>query len=302
MTSRFVVEVDKISKNFGPVQALDELELKIEPGLFGIIGPNGAGKTTLLRILLGLIQPSSGSATVLDMDISQSKKIRERIGVLLENPTLPKAMGAREYLSQVIKLYGGNSDPDELLELVGLQDAPNRKIGHLSAGMRQRLGIALAFAGNPELIILDEPTSNLDVPGREQMLDLLSHLYHKSKVSIIIASHILSELEQVCTHVAFMNRGKTVVQGTTDDIIEKYALNRFRIRCSDAHTLTQKLEGKYGIDDIRLLGPNMFSFRYEESIDSIVLPVRQEAESCNIQIHRIEIIASLEDAFREVIQ
>jgi ABC-2 type transport system ATP-binding protein len=198
MPNRFVVEVDKISKNFGHVQALDELELKIEPGLFGIIGPNGAGKTTLLRILLGLIQPSSGFARVLDMDISQSKKIRERIGVLLENPTLPKAMGAREYLSQVIKLYGGNSDPDELLELVGLQDATNRQIGHLSAGMRQRLGIALVFAGNPELIILDEPTSNLDVPGREQMLDLLSHLYHKSKVSIIIASHILTELEQVC--------------------------------------------------------------------------------------------------------
>jgi ABC-2 type transport system ATP-binding protein len=302
MTKRFVVEVDKISKNFGPVQALDELELKVEPGLFGIIGPNGAGKTTLLRILLGLIQPSSGSARVLDMDISQSKKIRERIGVLLENPTLPKAMSAREYLSQVIKLYGGNSDPDELLELVGLQDAINRQIGHLSAGMRQRLGIALAFAGNPDLIILDEPTSNLDVPGREQMLDLLSHLYHKSKVSIIIASHILSELEQVCTHVAFMNRGKNVVQGTTNDIIEKYALNRFRIRCSDAHTLAQLLDGKFGIEDIRLLGPNMFSFRYEESIDSIVLPVRQEAESCNIQIHRIEIIASLEDAFREVIQ
>jgi ABC-2 type transport system ATP-binding protein len=302
MTSRFVVEVDKISKNFGPVQALDELELKIEPGLFGIIGPNGAGKTTLLRLLLGLIQPSSGFARVMDMDISQSKKIRERIGVLLENPTLPKAMGAREYLSQVIKLYGGNSDPDELLELVGLQDATNRLIGHLSAGMSQRLGIALAFAGNPELIILDEPTSNLDVPGREQMLDLLSHLYHKSKVSIIIASHILSELEQVCTHVAFMNRGKNVVQGTTNDIIEKYALNRFRIRCSDAHTLAQLLDGKFGIEDIRLLGPNMFSFRYEESIDSIVLPVRQEAESCNIQIHRIEIIASLEDAFREVIQ
>jgi ABC-2 type transport system ATP-binding protein len=302
MTKRFVVEVDKISKNFGPVQALDELELKVEPGLFGIIGPNGAGKTTLLRILLGLIQPSSGFARVMDMDISQSKIIRERIGVLLENPTLPKAMGAREYLSQVIKLYGGNSDPDELLELVGLQDATNRQIGHLSAGMRQRLGIALVFAGNPELIILDEPTSNLDVPGREQMLDLLSHLYHKSKVSIIIASHILTELEQVCTHVAFMNRGKTVVQGTTNDIIEKYALNRFRIRCSDAHTLAQLLDGKFGIEDIRLLGPNMFSFRYENSIDSIVLPVRQEAESCNIQIHRIEIIASLEDAFREVIQ
>ncbi len=302
MTNKFVVEVDKISKNFGPVQALDELELKIEPGLFGIIGPNGAGKTTLLRIILGLIQPSSGSATVLDMDISQSKKIRERIGVLLENPPLPKAMGAREYLSQVIKIYGGNKDPDELLELVGLQDAPNRQIGHLSAGMRQRLGVALAFAGNPELIILDEPTSNLDVSGREQMLDLLSHLYHKSKVSIIIASHILSELERVCTHVAFMNRGKNVVQGTTNDIIEKYALNRYRIRCSDAHTLTQQLDGKFGIEDIRLLGPNIFSFRYEESIDSIELPVRQEAESCKVQIHRIEKTASLEDAFREVIQ
>ena len=84
MANKFVVEVDKISKNFGPVQALDELELKIEPGLFGIIGPNGAGKTTLLRIVLGLIRPSSGSTRVLDMDISQSKKIRERIGVLLK--------------------------------------------------------------------------------------------------------------------------------------------------------------------------------------------------------------------------
>ncbi|MHA1638306.1 MAG: ABC transporter ATP-binding protein [Candidatus Thorarchaeota archaeon] len=300
MTKKYAVDVAKITKNFDSVKALDELVLTIEPGIFGIIGPNGAGKTTLLRILLGLIRPDSGSGQVLGIDIGESLKIRERIGVLHERPVFPKFMTTREYLSQVILIYDSGKDSDELLELVDLHDARNRQIGHLSAGMHQRLGIALAFAGAPELIFLDEPTSNLDVSGREQMLDLISHLYHTSGVSFVITSHILSELERVCTHVAFMNEGRALVQGATNEIIEKYTKDRYRIRCSDSYALAVRLESISGLDQIHIIGPSMISFLLRTDIITTRTKIEQEAESSQVHVYSIEKTATLEDAFREV--
>ncbi|MHA1481200.1 MAG: ABC transporter ATP-binding protein [Candidatus Thorarchaeota archaeon] len=301
MTKDYVVDVTKITKNFDTVKALDELVLRIEPGIFGIIGPNGAGKTTLLRILLGLIRPDSGSGQVLGIDISESIKIRERIGVLHERSVFPKLMTAREYLSQIILIYGSGKDPDELLKMVDLYDARNRQIGHLSAGMHQRLGIALAFAGTPELIFLDEPTSNLDVAGREQILDLISNLYHSSGVSFVITSHILSELERVCTHVAFMNEGRAIIQGTTNEIIAKYTSDRYRIRCSDSHALAARLESLSGLDQIHIIGPSMISFLLRADVSTTRTKIEQEAESCQVHVYMIEKTATLEDAFREVI-
>ncbi|MGV9170381.1 MAG: ABC transporter ATP-binding protein [Promethearchaeia archaeon] len=301
MKKGYAVEVASISKIFDDVQALDKLNLHIEPGVFGIIGPNGAGKTTLLRILLGLILPDSGSARVLGIDIADSFKIRERVGVLHERPSLPSGMSAKDYLSQVIHLYGSGKDPDELLEMVDLLDARNRQIGNLSAGMKQRLGIALAFAGSPELVFLDEPTSNLDVPGREQILNLISQLHHASGVSFVIASHVLSELERVCTHVAFMKQGRKIIQGTTNDIVEKYTEGRYRVRCSKAYTLADELDSLGKVEDLHILGSNIVSFRFNGNVNRLRTDIEQRATSSQIEIHSIEKTSTLEDAFREVI-
>jgi ABC-type multidrug transport system ATPase subunit len=301
VTKGCVVDVAKITKNFNDVRALDELVLGIEEGIFGLIGPNGAGKTTLIRILLGLIKPDSGSAQVLGIDISESIKIREHIGILHEHASLPKFMTAREYLPSVIKIYGSGKDPRDLLELVGLTDAGDRQIGHLSAGMQQRLGIALAFAGEPELIVLDEPTANLDVFGREQILSLVSRLHHESGVSFIISSHIISELEQVCTHIALMDKGRAIVQGATNDIIDRYANNRYRIRCSDSYALAARLENISGLDQVHIVGPKLISFLLKSDLNAVTVRIEQEAASCDVQVSKIEEAATLSDAFWEVI-
>jgi ABC-2 type transport system ATP-binding protein len=159
-----ILSVSDLTKRFGDIVALDRLTLSMRHGIFGLIGPNGAGKTTLLRVLLGLIKADGGEAKVLGLDINdESFDIRRRVGVLHEHPIYPPSLTAGRYLERVSRLYDAGRDPSELLELVGLLDAKQRKIGNLSAGMRQRLGVAQALIGKPELVFLDEPTSNLDI-------------------------------------------------------------------------------------------------------------------------------------------
>ena len=148
MTGESVVSIQNLSKDFSEVRALDSLSVDISQGIFGIIGPNGAGKTTLIRILLGLIPPDSGNANVLGYDVrTESLEIRNHIGVLHETPVFPKSMTVMEFLRDIVRIYGYDVDCETLLEQVDLLYAKNRKIGNLSAGMYQRLGIALAFAG-----------------------------------------------------------------------------------------------------------------------------------------------------------
>ncbi|MDF1537979.1 MAG: ABC transporter ATP-binding protein [Candidatus Thorarchaeota archaeon] len=302
MTKTNIISIEGVTKEFGPIRALDCVNLKIEPGILGLIGPNGAGKTTLLRVLLGLIRPSSGSAEIFGLDVQKdSLKIRKRVGVLHEKTSLPSFMSARNYLSEVIGIYESNKDPDDLLSTVGLHQAGRRQIGHFSAGMKQRMGIAIAFAADAELVFLDEPTANLDVPGREEVLNLIVDLHQNSGISFVISSHILSELEKACTHIAFLNKGKIVEQGKTLDVIQRHTGTRYRILCSDSNQLIVKVKQIEGIHSAKLQGTNAISLIVNGDPEKVNKEISVIADSLNIKYYSMDQSTTLEDAFWDVI-
>ncbi len=300
----FVVSVTDLVKDFREVRALDNVNLDVDSGIFGLIGPNGAGKTTLLRILLGLIRPDVGGGKVLGLDIRKnSLEMRRRIGVLHERPSYPKSMTVVDYLDKVAKLYGSNKSVEALLTMVDLAYAKNRKIGNLSAGMHQRLGIAQALVGSPELVFLDEPTSNLDVTGRDDIMDLIVNLHHELGVSFFVSSHILSELERVCHQVAFIDAGKIIERGSVRDIIEKYTSNTFRIITSDSAGLMEILKQLPGLIRPRVSGANSITFNLESGqISDIQAEVEDAATSLGIRLYAIERAGSLEAAFKELVR
>ncbi len=299
-----VVSVRGLTKHFGDICALDSVNLEVKPGIFGFIGPNGAGKTTLLRILLGLIRPNNGSAEVLGFDTSSdSLAIRERVGVLHERPVFPGPIRVLEYVRDVVRFYGDSQSAEQLLKTVGMQDAANRRMDQLSAGMYQRIGIALAFAGNPRLIFLDEPTSNLDIESRDRMLDLIVEENKESGVSFFISSHILSELERVCHNVAFINQGRILEDGPVQELIGKYTAGRYRVRSSDANRLLNGIKGISHLDAAEIRGSTsvIISAR-EEHLEEVIADIRRAANSASIKVYGVEPACTLEDTFREVMR
>jgi ABC-2 type transport system ATP-binding protein len=300
--SSSIVSVSNLSKAFPEVKALNGVNLNVEPGIFGLMGPNGAGKTTLLRILLNLSQPDSGKACVFGLDCQrESLEIREKIGVLHENPFYPKTMTPISYLDKVSKLYHSDASTEELLMKVGLSDASNRPIGKLSAGMHQRLGIAQALVGKPELVFLDEPTSNLDVNGREDIVGLIIKMHQDENISFFISSHILSELEKACHNVAFIKAGQIIMTGSAINIIKKYTSTSFRIVVSDSNKLFKVIENMRGLISASISGVNSITIRIEkDSIDRIRQEIERIAGSYGIEVYSFEKANTLEEAYRSI--
>lgn len=298
-----IIVIDALSKSFGNVQALNSLTLKVKPGILGLIGPNGAGKTTILRILIGLLRPDSGKAIVAGYDaIRDSIEVRKRIRVLHEKAYYPPAMTPISFLRSVRRFYRSDDDIHEVLSLVGIADVANRQIRQLSAGMHQRLGLAQALIGEPELVFLDEPTSHLDVSGRDAVMKLIVQVHKESNVSFFISSHILSELERACQSVAFIKDGQILAYGPVKDIVHRHSQNRFQITTSDAHLLSRLLREHEGIEDALVLGIATvvveISADLEIEIDYVVENV---AERADIEIYKIEPSRSLDDVYRKVV-
>lgn len=304
LSSESLIQVRNLHKQFGQVRALNGLDLEVGSGIFGLIGPNGSGKTTLVRALLGLIHPDQGEASVLGRSIwTESLHIRKRIGVLHERPKYPPRMTAERYLTNVSKLYDTGRDSAELLSLVGLSDASARKIGNLSAGMHQRLGIAQALAGDPELVFLDEPTANLDVSGRDEVVHLIINLHQDLGVSFFISSHILSELERACHGVAFIRAGKVVEKGSVIDIIREHTKRRFRIITSDSKTLQGALKDIPELLEATVTGVSTVSVVLDKgNLKTVQARVEEIAESLGIKVYAFEQADSLEDAYKEVMR
>ena len=299
-----LISVSEIYKDFGNVVALDGFSLEVEPGIFGLIGPNGAGKTTLIRILLGLIKPDVGKAQIFGFNVrDNSLSIRRRVGVLHEKPAFPKNMKALDYVEKVAMIYDSEKSAEEMLELVELSYASDRKIGHLSAGMHQRLGIAQALIGNPELVILDEPTSNLDVTGRDVIIRLIVNLHNELDVSFFISSHILSELERACHSVAFVKNGRVIEQGTALDVIERHTEGLFKIITSDSIALFQALEEISGLSEASISGANAITVKLEPNqLKEIQSEIERIAKSLEVRVYAIEKALTLEDAYRGIMK
>ncbi|MBY8998202.1 MAG: ABC transporter ATP-binding protein [Candidatus Thorarchaeota archaeon] len=302
MTKASVVRASELIKNFDDVRALNELTLDIEPGIFGLIGPNGSGKTTFLRILLGLIRPNAGTAEVLGMQVDkESLQIREKLGVLHERPTYPTRLTPLRFLHRVRDIYGTDKDPEDLLELVGLSSASHRRIGDLSAGMTQRLGIAQALIGQPELVLLDEPTSNLDVVGRDEIAQLIMELHANLGVSFIVASHVLSELDRICDSVAFIRDGSVLEQGRTLDLIAQYTTNRYRVKTDNPQQLAPILEKTAQFNNVRIVGRIAVTLSSNlETTADLEQVVRSAISHSEIKIYDVIRANSLEDIYMEV--
>ncbi|MHC3127729.1 ABC transporter ATP-binding protein [Brevundimonas sp. GN22] len=217
-----VISIERLTKSFGDVRALDGLSLEIpQGGVYGILGPNGAGKSTLFRILLGLIQPTSGHAQVMGYPLAHTETLR-RIGSMIETPRYPAYLTARDSLQWLAAAHGQATqiDVDHWLERVGLKDAADRKVRGFSVGMMQRLGLAASLMTRPDLVILDEPTSGMDPPGIHEMRSLIRDLAENDGVTVILASHQLLEVQRICDRVAILNRGRLAAEGKVSDLTE----------------------------------------------------------------------------------
>ena len=213
------IDIDGLTKHYGDVVAVNDLDLQIQEGeIFGFLGPNGAGKSTTIDILLDFIRPTSGSVTVLGYDAqSEGRAVRQRTGVLPDGYHVYDRLTGRQHLEFVVELKEVDDDPMELLERVHIADAADRKAGGYSKGIRQRLALAMALAGNPDLLVLDEPSTGLDPNGAREMRELIREENDRG-TTVFFSSHIMEQVEAVCDRVAIINRGELVAVDTIDGL------------------------------------------------------------------------------------
>ena len=221
-----VLSVKDLCKNYGKSKVLKGVNLDIPKGaIFGLVGRNGAGKTTLMRIVTGLAEPTSGTYSIGGVENTDRKilGVRRRMGSITDSPALYKNLSAYDNIKLQYINLGMTSFDDipELLELVDLKDTGKKKAGKFSLGMRQRLGIAVALCGNPDILILDEPINGLDPQGIIQMREILLRINHEKHTTILISSHILEELSKLATHYAFIEKGEILQELSSSELMAK---------------------------------------------------------------------------------
>ena len=247
----YVLQTDSLTKTYKTTKALDRLTMNVERGaIYGFVGRNGAGKTTLIRLICGLQLPTEGSFTLYGCPNTgrEITKARRRMGAVVETPSIYLSMTAEQNLRQQYQILGLPSyeGVGELLELVGLQDTGRKKAKNFSLGMRQRLGIAVALAGDPDFLILDEPANGLDPQGIVEIRELILRLNRERQITVLISSHILDELSRLATHYGFIDGGRMVREISAKDL-EASCRKCLRLTVSDARPLTAALD-KMGLE------------------------------------------------------
>jgi ABC-2 type transport system ATP-binding protein len=238
-----VIEVEHLTKRFRKTVAVDDLSFKIRSGaITGFLGPNGAGKTTTLRIILGLVRPTKGRATVMDRLYRQLDAPTSRVGAVLEASDFHPGRSGRNHLRVLAAATGiSRARVEEVLELVDMKDAAGRRAGGYSLGMRQRLSLAGALLGDPEVLVLDEPANGLDPQGIRWLRELLRSLAAEGR-TVFISSHVLAEVEQIVDEVVIIHHGRFVEQATTAELMARVA-GGIRVRSPQASELRAALEG-----------------------------------------------------------
>lgn len=253
---KVVLKTYNITKKYGEQLAVDNVNMTIKKGdIYGFIGQNGAGKTTLIRLITGLIHKSSGEIELLGVnEENELNKARTMVGSLIESPSLYTNMTARENLevSRLVRNIPGKKCIDEVLELVGLKDVEKKKVKNFSLGMRQRLGIANALMGNPKLLILDEPINGLDPMGIVEIRELLKKINKEKDMTILISSHILSELSELATTYGIISNGKLIEEITAKQLSEK-CRQYIDLKVDNTARAVILLERELGISDYEVL-------------------------------------------------
>lgn len=246
-----VLTTTALSKQYKHTKALDQLSMHVPRGaIYGFVGRNGSGKTTLIRLLCGLQAPTSGSFRLYDVENASAgiHLARRRLGAVIETPSFYHHLSAADNLRQQYRILGLPSFADipDLLRLVGLSDTGRKEAGNFSLGMKQRLGIAMALAGHPDFLVLDEPTNGLDPQGIIEIRELILRLNREEGITVLISSHILDELSRLATHYGIIDGGRMVKELSAAELDANYR-KALRVRVSDIRALTRVLDAR-GLD------------------------------------------------------
>ncbi|MBX6764720.1 MAG: ATP-binding cassette domain-containing protein [Rubrobacteraceae bacterium] len=246
-----IVETRNLTKRYGRINAVDGLDLTVRRGeVYGFLGPNGAGKTTTLRMLLGLVRPTSGSASVLGGEPGAPEGLK-RVGALVESPAFYPYLSGRDNLRVIARYCGAPpSRVDEMLETVELSGRAKDRFKKYSLGMKQRLGVAAALLKDPELLILDEPTNGLDPKGMADMRELIRRL-GRGERTVLLSSHLLGEVEQICDRVGVIRKGHLVAEGTVAELRSKAGL---LVRAAPLEDAAKIAEGLVGVEEVEVSG------------------------------------------------
>ncbi|WP_251328923.1 ABC transporter ATP-binding protein [Haloplanus pelagicus] len=242
------IELDGVTKRFGDVTAVADLDLTVPEGeVFGFLGPNGAGKSTTINMLLDFVRPTSGEVRVLDMDAGQeSVAVRRRTGVLPEGYDVYDRLTGRKHVEFAMRSKETADDPEAVLERVGIADAADRKAGDYSKGMRQRLVLGMALVGEPDLLILDEPSSGLDPGGAREMRDIVRSEADRG-TTVFFSSHVLGQVEAVCDRVGIMRAGELVAEDSIEGLREA-------VDEGETLSITVDAANESELDGVRALG------------------------------------------------
>jgi len=300
-----IVRFNNVSVLYGDVVALDDLSIEINGGAIGLLGPNGAGKTTFIKTILGLLTPQNGSAEVFGMDVVQNKmEIRKQIGYVPESDCYIAGMSGVNFVAYMGKLCGmPNKEAiqraHEILQYVGMDEERYRTIETYSTGMRQKIKLAQALMHDPELLLLDEPTTGMDPKGRQEMLDLIKDISSSKNINIILSSHLLPDIEYTCQDVIVLRDGKLVITGNIQELKATHK-KMYEVRI--------KGNGEVFLSTLKSKGVELW--RSERNLFRISLPedigtqeIFKIAFDNGIQIRQlIQTRYSLEDVFTKVIE
>ena len=278
----YILETRSLSKHYGHFKALDGMDMHVPKGaIYGLVGKNGAGKTTLIRLICGLQEPSSGSFTLYGTGNRDKAivKARRRMGAVVETPSIYLDMTAEENLKMQYRVLGLPSFEGigELLSLVGLENTGRKKARHFSLGMKQRLGIAVALAGDPDFLVLDEPVNGLDPQGIIEIRELILKLNREHGITVLISSHILDELSRLATHYGFVDSGRMVKEISAAEL-EAVCRKCVRLVVSDVKPLVRVLDSM-GIE-YNILSPTQADVFANVNLSGLVNALTKE--SCEL--------------------
>ena len=294
MLSEKILEIQNLHKSFGSFKAVDDISLHVNKGdIYGFLGPNGAGKSTTLRMVLGLIKPEKGSILIKQKNIAgTNRNFLNDIGALIEKPDFYKNLTALENLKILFKMSKLKNENRifEVLNEVNLWDKRNQKVSGYSQGMKQRLGIAQTLLHQPSLIILDEPSNGLDPQGQADMRDLILRINKKMQITIIISSHILSEIEKIANRMVVINKGVKILEGNVKNLMEKELL-KVSFKTNSLKQLSQ-LFSQEGIS-YEVRSNNIIALINEEKISNVI----EKIVSKKITFSEVKQMRTLEDLF-----